>query len=108
MVRHWVIRSKLVESGDHFSTTFGTTAASLDTFPHVAKPLTVARTLVTNLCAFRTEMLMMRRLNEHHVGARSTNFRTSHHKSKMCGFGVLAASFEAMPHRHAKADLIAI
>src|SRR5258708_599375 len=81
-------------------------AAGIHAFLHVPDPLAVPRTLLADFCAFAAGVLVVRRADQHKVGARSADFHARHHELEVGGFDVLAAYLKAMVHRRAEAGRI--
>jgi hypothetical protein len=63
--------------------------------------------LHADLGAFAADVLVVRRLDQHEVGAGPADFGAGHHQAKMRGLDVLALGLEAVAHGHAAAGLIA-
>ncbi|MBY0611217.1 MAG: hypothetical protein K2P80_03440 [Beijerinckiaceae bacterium] len=81
--------------------------ASIDANLHAADLLAVLGAFQADLGAFPANMPVMLRFHEHEMRRSPTDFGTRHHEPEMIGRDMLAARFETMAHRGAKASLVA-
>ena len=62
--------------------------------------------IITDLCAFTADVLVMFRLDQHEMRAGTAKLSTRHHDFEVLRLHMLAARFETVVHRHTEAALV--
>ncbi len=83
-------------------------AAGVNAILHIADGFARIGARITNFGALSANMMMMRGLAQHEIGADLTDLRAIHHQLKVRRLDVFAARFEAMIGLHIKARRVAI
>lgn len=77
--------------GGHLLAAFGASPTRPDARVHVAKALTLVGAVFANVSAFRAEMFVVRRADQHDMGSGAACLGTREHELDVIGPSVLAA-----------------
>ena len=94
-------------SGGHAAAAFSAAAAGVHTVLHVAYSLAIICAFFANLCTLAASVLMVRRIDQHEIGARTANLSARREQAKVLRLDMLTAQLETMIHCRAEANLVA-